>query len=160
MSVLFNLSLMPSPFTESVEPPSIGPAAVLLASAAETSASALYGDLTGAEAAFSIQSSDGAAESFREVQAEMGRGKSKPPSSAVAPVASPSEAFSPPAGYVLLAQADLDRAMVLLAGMQEWQEDYMRLREHMELWQADYERLLELERVELLTPPPMFLRSR
>jgi hypothetical protein len=65
----------------------------------------------------------------------------------------PSEAFQPPAGFVLISQADIDRMMALIAELQaERQADLLD--------QADYERLLEKERIELLTPPPAFLTKR
>jgi hypothetical protein len=55
----------------------------------------------------------------------------------------PSEAY-PPAGYTLVETDLLERVMAEVAMLQSWQ--------------ADYERLLEKERIELLTPPPAFLR--
>ena len=67
--------------------------------------------------------------------------------------AGPSDPFPVPAGYVLVAQENFDRMMELIVELQaERAADQI---DH-----ADYERLREKERVELLTPPPSFLKRQ
>lgn len=61
------------------------------------------------------------------------------------------EAFRVPPGYVLIPQPNFDRMMELIVELQAE-------READRIDHADYERLREKERIELLTPPPSFLK--
>ncbi len=74
-------------------------------------------------------------------------GESEP---AVMPAWGAGEAISPPPGYVLIPQADIDQMLALIATLQTE-------READRIDHADYERLREKERVELLVPFPVFM---
>ncbi len=156
MSALFNLSmkLPPSPFCE---PVSILPCdeAVNLAGVAADATLAL------SSLAKEPEASGGLCEVAPHAVQVGEAGADQPATSEHMDVTGRRDVhqFEIPPGYVLLDQAALERAMTLIAEVQEWQEDYLRLREHMDSWQDDYERLLEKERVELLTPPPAFLAN-